>query len=584
MSTHQTALRSAVGSGAFFQKAWAMLVAVALCLGLMPSTAWAAEGTGSGEVFSVALTVVDSTDPANGIVKNVKVDGMTADKTVADLLAAAGFASGSQEQSAANPEGTYFVSNGAPYFLGKGYDATAGTYWSTIFDGNVDPEGYKKAMLDAKLTANGHYQYVYGTEYTFSYSAAVPQLVMNAVNNPLPAGSVPDPDPDPVPDESDGKIDPPVDQYQAAGVDSNDLTTLAKNIIDSYEGSTNAWQVMDRAAAGVITSAEKEAFVSAALADMKNPSADSAATALQRNIIALTAVGVDATAVPDGSSTYDAVAAMAQKVTASSPINVRAFTLLAYACGGYAVPVDANLPEGALISGLREAQLADGGFSYSGSKADADMTAMVITALAPYASKDANTLQVVNKALAALKSLQNDDGGFSATGMGMASGTNANSTAMAVIALCACGIDPATSWATENGATPLSALLSQATSDLTGFVYNGNVNESSTEQGLRALVAYQGLKNTGAAYNVYTQAKLGQAVLPKVKKEEEQQEENASKQPASCEVPGAKPLAKTADQTVPFAASAAAVALCALAGGVAASRRVRKDRELTFRR
>ena len=67
---------------------------------------------------------------------------------------------------------------------------------------------------------------------------------------------------------------------------------------------------------------------------------------------------------------------------------------------------------------------------------------------------------------------------------------------------------------TESGATPLSALLSQATSDLSGFVYNGAANDLATEQGFRALVAYQGLKNTGAAYNVYTQAKLGQAALP----------------------------------------------------------------------
>lgn len=101
------------------------------------------------------------------------------------------------------------------------------------------------------------------------------------------------------------------------------------------------------------------------------------------------------------------------------------------------MPVDAKLSEDALISVLCGSQLSDGGFSYSGSKADADMTAMVITALSPYASNDAAVRNVVNRALNALKGLQHDDGGFGATGIGVDSGTNTNSTAMAVVALCA---------------------------------------------------------------------------------------------------------------------------------------------------
>ena len=132
---------------------------------------------------------------------------------------------------------------------------------------------------------------------------------------------------------------------------------------------------------------------------------------------------------------------------------------------------------------------------------------------------------------------------------------------------------------TESGATPLSALLSQATSDLSGFIYNGVANDLATEQGFRALVAYQGLKNTGAAYNIYTQAKLGQAGLPA-----EKQEEESAPAPADKPVVDKKALAKTGDGSAPFAAGTAVLALGALAAGIAATRRMRVSDELSLRR
>ena len=84
------------------RRAWALLLAAALCLGLMPSAAWAEESEGAG-TFSVALTIVDTSDPADGILYNGKVDGMTSDDTVADLLAKAGFtAAASAEETEGN--------------------------------------------------------------------------------------------------------------------------------------------------------------------------------------------------------------------------------------------------------------------------------------------------------------------------------------------------------------------------------------------------------------------------------------------------------------------------------------------------
>lgn len=124
----------------------------------------------------------------------------------------------------------------------------------------------------------------------------------------------------------------------------------------------------------------------------------------------------------------------------------------------------------------------------------------------------------------------------------------------------------------------MSALLSFANEGHTGFTYANGDAALATEQGFRALVAYQGLKNTGAAYNIYTQAKLGQAALPA-----DEQEEGDVK-PAGAPAADKKALAKTGDGSAPFAAGTAVLALGALAAGIAATRRMRVSDELSLRR
>ncbi|NGM17596.1 hypothetical protein GMI70_06240 [Eggerthellaceae bacterium zg-893] len=316
----------------------------------------------------------------------------------------------------------------------------------------------------------------------------------------------------------------------AAPVSETDVFALMTSIAGRYATTSDAWACMDMAAVGLLSSESKAALVDGAASAMQTPGAANAATAFQRTIIALTAVGEDATKVPDAAAgePYDAVAAMADAVTAASPVNVLAFTLLAYE-GGYDVPPDAKLTKEQLVAALTSKQLEDGGFAYHGSASDADMTAMVVAALAPAAQDDATLQPVVDEALGALHALQHDDGGWGATGMGVQTATNANSTAMAVVALCALGMDPATTWATASGSTPLSALLAQAAPDKTSFHYDGKPNNSATEQGFRALAAYRGLKNTNEPYNIYVQAKDHDATFPPT------QPEN----PGGAEGPGA---------------------------------------------
>lgn len=511
--------------------------------------------------FPVQLTVVDASASVGNVIKNVEADGMTADDTVKDLLAKAGFKEGTKSESAADATGmTYFVSNNAPYFLGKEYDSVTGTYWSSIFDGGSDPDGWKKAMLDSKLSANGHYQYVYGTDYTFSYSDDIPQLVLDAVNDPLPAESAPE-----VPEEP---VVPEEPTYEAASFDKAAYEALFSTIADSYTGTSEEWKALELAAIGRASSVDADVLVSNAGEAEAAPDA----TNLQRFALSLTAVG-------EAGEASRLIGAMAVSPKSIQFVNGQAFALLSYESGAYEVPENALKSIDELIAEIVAAELPNGGWALSGSDPDADITAMVVTALAPFASDDARAGAAVDKALEALKSIQHEDGGFGGTGFGVEAGTNVNSTSAVVIALCALGIDPAASWATASGATPMSALLSQATEDLTAFVYAGKVNDLSTEQGFRALVAYQGLKNTGAAYNIYTQARLGQAALTAVEQEESDVE------PASVPTTGdKKALAKTGDGSLPFAAGTAVLALGALAAGIAATRRMRASDELSLRR
>ena len=379
-------------------------------------------------------------------------------------------------------------------------DGTLSLYWNTMKDG-VGLSG----SIDAEvLQAGCKYQIVWN-----SYSGVVAPSgdsgwgAYYTDNAPGESDGI-------AADSSDAK--PPVDTNKASKVDDGQIAALIENIANEARGTTDAWYAMELAALGRLSDVEKAALVDKALKEMKSTdsSADGYVTRFQRNIIALTALGVDCTSIPDGSGSYDAVAAMSHVVSGSASVNVKVFTLLAYASGSYQVPSDALLSESALVASALSNQLDDGGFTFYGTVSDPDMTAMAISALAPYSGKYSQVEGSINKALTALKSLQAPDGGFGYGG----ENSNINSTAMAVVALASAGIDPASSWATEDGSTPLSALLSFATADLKAFTYDGEVDDMATEQGFRALVAYQGLKNTGGAYNIYTQAAKGQAALP----------------------------------------------------------------------
>lgn len=347
-----------------------------------------------------------------------------------------------------------------------------------------------------------------------------------------------------------GKDEPTQPEKQPVVVDAQTYSNLFSNIAASFANTSDEWQAMDLAAIGQASTVDRTALTALVLASKSNPGA----TNLQRGILAATAVGDIVTA-------RDLVASLASSSSSTATLNGKFFALLSYASGPYGVSSDALVTPTMLVDSILASQHTDGGFSLSGAS-DSDMTAMAIAALAPLRSEDARIDQAVQSALTALQSMQRVDGGFASEAVdGAQAASNPNSTAFAVIALCAAGIDPASSWVTESGQTPLTALLSFSNAERNGFLYKGASNASATEQGFRALISYQGLKNTGAAYNIYTQAKQGQAGMVGIDADD------------TSVAGSAAVLAKTSDNTAPLTVVVLSLAMLSLASLVALRRR-----------
>ena len=201
-----------------------------------------------------------------------------------------------------------------------------------------------------------------------------------------------------------------------------------------------------------------------------------------RVILALTAIGKDVTNV-GGHNLLKGLDNMAYVQTQG--INGPIFTLIALDSHNY--PTMGDVTREKLIQVILAAQLNDGGWDLSADKADPDMTAMAIQALAPYYKTNETVKAAVDKALEALSALQRNDGGFGSWGT-----INSESCAQVVVALTALGIDPtADSRFVKNGLTVLDALAGfYVTGGGFRHTANGERNGMATEQGYYALAAY----------------------------------------------------------------------------------------------
>ena len=157
-----------------------------------------------------------------------------------------------------------------------------------------------------------------------------------------------------------------------------------------------------------------------------------------RIIIALTAIGKDVTNVGG----YNLLAGLSDlEFVKYQGNNGPIWALLALDSGNYPVPSGGTVTRQALIDEILRVQTSDGGWTVSGDKADSDMTGMALTALAPYYTKDLKVQEAIDKAVARLSEMQDEDGGYSTSYDGTTKIATSESISQVVTALSALGIN-----------------------------------------------------------------------------------------------------------------------------------------------
>lgn len=226
-------------------------------------------------------------------------------------------------------------------------------------------------------------------------------------------------------------------------------------------------------------------------------------TEYERVIIALTALGYDATNVGG----YNIVARLADyDVVKKQGINSIAFGLLALDSGCYDMPTDPNAStqnsRKKMVDNILSRELAGGGFALRGDVADVDITAMAIQALSKYTYRD-DVKKAIDRAVAELARQQLADGSFASLSGKSTEGT-AESTAQVMLALTTVGISIDDS-RFKKDASLIDALLSFQLADGSFKHLAGDTegDYASTVQALHAISAVARVADNGIPAYVF---------------------------------------------------------------------------------
>lgn len=282
---------------------------------------------------------------------------------------------------------------------------------------------------------------------------------------------------------------------ETTGMYTDALQVISGSLTEDACVYGNEWAVMAAARAGVLRPEQADAYyknLEATVKEQGSGTLDSRyATTNARVILALCAMGKN----PADVGSYDLFQPLSDmEYIAGQGANAAMYVLLALDANQYEIP---KAPEGTtqttregLIQMILDAELAGGGWAWSGDSADPDLTANALQALAPYYNTNTNVKETVERGLQALSAIQNPDGSFSSWGI-----QNACSTAQVLTALTSLGIDPLTdSRFVKNGYTILQG-LGDFYINGSGFRYDFSSTEAdlpfSTVQGAYALTSYQ---------------------------------------------------------------------------------------------
>ena len=228
-------------------------------------------------------------------------------------------------------------------------------------------------------------------------------------------------------------------------------------------------------------------------------------TEYSRVIVAVKAIGRN----PKNTGGYDVTAKLLEKENvAIQGLNGPIWALIALNTDGYA-DSSAEFKKTAkeYISYILDAEKDGGGWSLNSSEtnADADITAMALTALAPYYKGDSRVKEAADRALAWLSEVQKDGGAYASWGT-----VNSESCAQVTVALTSLGIDPNKDERfIKNGKSVIDGLLGFYTDGGFKHVSTGKLNAMATEQGYYALTAY--FRFTGGKTSLYDMSDTGDA-------------------------------------------------------------------------
>ena len=187
-------------------------------------------------------------------------------------------------------------------------------------------------------------------------------------------------------------------------------------------------------------------------------------------------------------------------------INGLIWGLLALDSIGYDVPEGSHDTRESIISGILSEELPDGGFCFFGDEADADITAMALTALAPYYNDETRynvtvsgevrsvaVHEAVDRAVALLSEMQCETGDFMS--FGAFGERNCESTCQVAIALCALGINPFSDPRfVKNGNSVWDGIIRYRGDD------GGFIHSTASQASVNRVVSYQALCAMAALY------------------------------------------------------------------------------------
>ena len=235
--------------------------------------------------------------------------------------------------------------------------------------------------------------------------------------------------------------------------------------------------------------------------DMSGALHKSKSTENSRLIVALSALGIDATSVGDW-DLVEAYSANGFSWIKKQGLNGTIWALIALDSNNYATS-DPTIRQ-QCIDAIVEAQHDDGGWSLMANKtfaSDPDITGMALTALYPYRNQAA-VAEACGEAFDCLSAIQNDDGTYSSGGAKCS-----ESCSWVIVSTTTWGINPDTdSRFIKNGKSVVDGLLAHYLPDSATFqhIIGAGSNAMATDQSCYALVAYDRFLNSKSALFDYS--------------------------------------------------------------------------------